>query len=76
MNINFNISPSLLKRLVEAIESLAANYATVHSATIAAVDASKSVDRGVGKVYYQDDRKIYEEELDEKRRRAIEYGEG
>ena len=76
MTINFNISPALFKRLVEAIESLATNYEKVHSLTLAAIDSVKSVDKSVGRTYYQSDAAIFEDELKEKQRKAIEYGDG
>lgn len=71
MNINFNISPSLVRRLVKALESLAADYRTVHAQQL---DAAKHLDKKAGRTYYQSDEEIYKEELKEKQRQAYEYG--
>lgn len=76
MNINLNISPAVLERLVVAIEQLAQDYRTVNAGKLHLEESlNKPVDKSVGRTYYQDDSEIYKQEQEEKRRRLQEYGE-
>lgn len=72
MNINFNISPSLVRRLVKALESLATDYKTVHAQQL---DAAKHLDKKAGRTYYQSDEEIYKQEQKEKLQSMIDFGE-
>lgn len=72
MNINLNISPKILVRLTRAIESLAADYKTVHAQQL---DAAKHLDKKAGRTYYQSDEEIYKQEQKEKLQAMMDYGE-
>ena len=75
MQINFNIEPALIKRLVAAIERLANAYDDVHVRELVEARAPKDVDTKAGRSYYQNDRTVWEAEQKEKVRRMEEYGE-
>lgn len=76
MTINFNFSLRLALRAIRALEQLARDYHTVHAQELELADTiNKPVDKNVGHVYYQDDRKVWEEEQKAKLKRLEEYGE-
>lgn len=61
MNINLNVPMTMMTRLIEAVEQLAADYATVHQA---ALDAARhDIPVGKGRVFYQSDKQYFEDEL-------------
>lgn len=64
MNINLSVSPKLIERLVAAVEQLAADYADVHREELELVRRPPSNEKG--RVFYQSDRELYEQEVKEK----------
>lgn len=70
MNINIILPLRLMIRLVRAVEKLASDYATVHALELNTFQYKPKQGEKIGHTYYQDDKKIYEAEVQEKLRTA------
>lgn len=70
MELKLNLNPKILERLVDAIEQLAADYATVNADTLRTARAPASDDRG--SFFYQSDKELYEAELKKSKPAEIE----
>ncbi len=73
MNITINVPVRVFVRVLRALEKIAANYETVHAKEIAAAHWNHNAVKA-GTTFYQDDRAIYEAELEAKVREAAETG--
>lgn len=67
MNIALNFPVRLVIRFVRAVEQLAHDYHAVHAAELTPVTAS---DEPI-EFFYQSDKKLYEQEREEKFRRMV-----
>ena len=73
MQINLNVPVRLLLRLLRTLENIRDDYRTVHHRDLNL--NPPVVDPDDGKVFYQSDQKLYEDELRERVRRAVESGD-
>ena len=64
MVINLNIPITLLKTLVQSVEQLATDYATVHAAELERARSRPTEEKA--RFFYQSDKLLYEQEMKEK----------
>lgn len=77
INFTFNLDPKLFRQVVDAIVQLAADYRAVHCDEIDQFEQRKEkLKQGSskGRVFYQSDRKLHEQEVKERLRAEAETG--